>query len=105
MGSNSKELQLYVTLGMSPMEAITSATRDAAESLGLGRTTGTIVPGKALDLIAVDGDPTADITLLQDKARIKLVMKAGEIYIDKLSGERRYVIHPEPAQWKIIDAL
>jgi hypothetical protein len=32
-------------------------------------------------------------------------MKAGEVYIDKLSGEKRYVIHPEPAQWKIIDAL
>jgi imidazolonepropionase-like amidohydrolase len=105
MGSNSKELELYVTLGMSPMEAITSATRDAAESLGLGRTTGTIAPGKALDLIAVDGDPTVDITLLQDKARIKLVMKAGEVYIDKLTRERRYAIHPAPAQWKIIDAL
>jgi Imidazolonepropionase and related amidohydrolases len=105
MGSNTGELELYVRLGMSPMDAILTATRDAAESVGLSETTGTIVPGKDLDLLAVEGDPTVDITILQEKPRIKLVIKEGEVYVDKLSKQHRYVMHPSPGQWKIIDAL
>ncbi|OGA21536.1 MAG: hypothetical protein A3I02_13400 [Betaproteobacteria bacterium RIFCSPLOWO2_02_FULL_67_26] len=105
MGQNAKELEIYVRLGMSAMEAITSATRNAADALGMLRELGTLEAGKLADVIAVDGDPSQDIRVLQDRARIKLIMKEGEIYVDKLSREPKYVIHPQPAERKIIDRL
>jgi imidazolonepropionase-like amidohydrolase len=59
------------------MKAILSATRDAANLLGQSANLGTIQPGRYADLVAVKGDPIADIKLLQT---ISFVMKAGEIY-------------------------
>jgi imidazolonepropionase-like amidohydrolase len=104
MGSNSCELELYVHLGMSPMEAITSATQEAATAIGLGDVTGTIEEGKWADLIAVSGDPSSDVSVLQDKSKLMLVMKAGEMYVDKLSRAPRYVMHPAHRTWPMIDA-
>jgi len=51
--------------------------------LGLERELGTVAPGKRADLIAVDGDPLRNITLLQDVQRIKLVLKGGESCVDR----------------------
>jgi imidazolonepropionase-like amidohydrolase len=65
------------------MQALQTATGWAAECLGLERELGTVVPGKLADLIAVDGDPLRNITLLQDVQRIKLVLKGGEICMDR----------------------
>ena len=103
MGCAARELELYVTHGMSPLEAIATTTRDAAEAIGLGDDLGTIEPGKLADLIAVRGDPAVDVRVLQDAANIALVMKEGRVYVDRLADVPRLVRHPEPTQWKIID--
>ena len=82
-GENATELELMVEAGLSPMEAITAATMTGAGAVGLGDKTGTIEKGKLADLIVVEGDPLRDIRVLQDLKRIKLVMKAGVVEIDR----------------------
>ena len=103
MGCGARELELYVTNGMSPLEAISSATRDAACALGLGADLGTIEAGKIADLIAVKGNPATDIALLQDTNNIVLVMKEGNLYIDRTATPPRLVRHGALDKWKIID--
>jgi imidazolonepropionase-like amidohydrolase len=71
------EFQYYVQYGMSAMDAIRTATTRAAELLGKSDELGSIEAGKFADLIAVSGDPLADITELE---RVKFVMKNGTIY-------------------------
>jgi imidazolonepropionase-like amidohydrolase len=71
------ELDYYVRYGMSPMDAIRTATVNAASLLGKTDSLGTIEAGKLADLIAVSGDPLADITELQ---RVKFVMKDGTVF-------------------------
>lgn len=80
---NARELQYLVEAGLSPMQALQSATGWAAECLGLERQLGTLTPGKYADLIAVEGNPLQDITLLQDLQRIKLVLKEGKVCVDR----------------------
>ena len=75
-GTYAAELQRYVELvGMSPAEAIRCATATMGPLVGLD--TGVVRPGALADLLIVDGDPTADVTLLQDPARRRAVMKGG----------------------------
>jgi len=77
-GRNFQELEYRVTTGgQKPMDAITSATSLAAESLGLGDRIGTIAAGYEADLIAVDGDPLRDINAL---AHVSFVMKGGRVF-------------------------
>jgi imidazolonepropionase-like amidohydrolase len=77
-GRNAEELTCRVQQGgQPPMDAIASATSRNAEALGLGDRIGAIVPGMQADLIAVDGDPTTDITAL---GRVVFVMKGGKVY-------------------------
>jgi imidazolonepropionase-like amidohydrolase len=77
-GRNFQELEYRVrTGGQRPIDAITSATSLAAESLGLGETIGTIAKGYQADLIAVDGNPLTDIGALE---RVVFVMKGGKIF-------------------------
>ena len=71
------EFPLMVKYGMTPAQAIRSATMTAAELLDMQNDIGSIVPGKFADLVAVKGDPLADISLLQ---RVDFVMKGGEVY-------------------------
>lgn len=82
-GGNARELELLVEYGLTPMEALVAATRNAAENLGLSDEIGTIEAGKAADLIVVDGDPLADIRVLQDLQCIKLVVKDGTVVVDR----------------------
>jgi imidazolonepropionase-like amidohydrolase len=103
MGCAARELELYVDNGMSPLEAISSATRDAASALGLAADLGTIEVGKIADIIAVRGNPATDITVLQDADNIALVIKEGRLYVDRMAATARLVRHAEPGQWKIID--
>ncbi len=66
-----------VELGMTPMQAIRSATTDAAELMGWQDRIGTVEPGKFADLVAVPGDPLKDIRLLE---KVGFVMKGGTVY-------------------------
>jgi imidazolonepropionase-like amidohydrolase len=80
---NARELQCMVEIGMSPMQALQAATGWAAECLGIEPDVGTIQPGRLADLVAVDGDPLQDITVLQDLQRIKMVFKEGQLCVDR----------------------
>ena len=66
-----------------PMEAIVAATKRGAEACFIGDKTGTIETGKAADIIVVDGDPLAEVKILQDMEKIKIVMLEGNICIDR----------------------
>ncbi len=77
MGDHAVELALYTEAGLSPLEAITCATKVNAEALGIIGEVGTIEPGKLADLIIVDGDPLDDIGLLRDRSRLKDVYRSG----------------------------
>jgi imidazolonepropionase-like amidohydrolase len=76
-GDNAREFKLRVGLGQTPMAAIESATRVAAEALSWDDRIGTLQAGRYADLIAVAKDPLADITELE---RVQFVMKGGVVY-------------------------
>jgi len=86
-GNNARELQCLVEAGLTPMQALVAATGGAAECCGLEKDIGTVEPGKVADLIVVDGDPLKDITVLQDRDRIKLVMQGGRLISNLLVSE------------------
>ena len=105
MGSNAAELEIYVKLGMKPMDAILTTTRNAAQALKQEKDLGTIEAGKLADLIAVDGDPLKNIRCLQQKKNIAVVMKEGKIYADRRPGKSKNVVNVKPGDWKIVDYL
>jgi imidazolonepropionase-like amidohydrolase len=76
-GLNAGEFHVYVKLGMTPLAAIQTATINASDLLGAKFNVGSLDPGKFADLIAVDGDPTKDVTILE---HVKFVMKGGSVY-------------------------
>jgi imidazolonepropionase-like amidohydrolase len=76
-GMNATEFRLMVEHGMQPIAALKAATSVDAELLGLADRIGTLEPGKLADVIAVAGDPTADI---RQTAKVRFVMKEGKIY-------------------------
>jgi imidazolonepropionase-like amidohydrolase len=79
-GENARQLGYYVRYGMSPIEAIRSATVVAAELMGWDDRVGRLEPGRAADLIAVAGNPLEDVELLRDVA---VVVKGGRIAKDR----------------------
>ena len=105
MGTNARELEVYVKLGMTPMEAILSATRNGARALKLEKDLGTVEAGKFADIIAVDGDPLKNIAVLQEKKNIQIVMKEGRVYADRRPGNNKSVVNVAPGDWQIIDYL
>jgi len=76
-GLNAGEFHVYVSLGMTPLAAIQTATINASDLLGSKFNVGSMEPGKFADIIAVDGDPTKDVTILE---HVKFVMKGGAVY-------------------------
>lgn len=76
-GDNAKEFALLVEAGLSPMQAIVAATLNIADNMGMKDSLGSLEPGKYGDLVAVAGDPLADIRELED---IDFVMKEGVVY-------------------------
>src|SRR5213080_4715564 len=75
-GQNAKEFKLMVDLGMQPIDALRSGTATTAELFGIAQKTGTLEKGKFAEVIAMPGDPTADITATE---RVSFVMKEGKI--------------------------
>ena len=80
-GDDVREFRIYVQLGMTPMQAIRTATTSAAELLGWQDKVGAIAPGLYADFIATAGDPSRDVTELE---RVKWVMKGGALIKDEL---------------------
>ncbi len=79
-GENTAELGWFVKAGMTPAQALHSATAVGAELLGKDKELGTIAPGAYADLVAIDGDPVKDIEAVR---RVRWVMKGGVVVVDK----------------------
>ena len=89
---HARELELLMRYaGMSALEAIKAATHDCAVVLGEGSDVGSLIAGKGADIIVVDGDPLADIRVLQDRRRIETVILRGEVQVfdDEVLAQRR----------------
>jgi len=84
-GRNATELAAMTKRGLTPLEAIRAATINAAELLSWQDKVGTLEAGHYADLIAVDGDPLADVTVLQ---HVNFVMKGGTVVKDSTVGRR-----------------
>ncbi|QRG07771.1 amidohydrolase family protein [Xanthobacter dioxanivorans] len=86
VGENMVELGFMVDwLGMSPMEVIVASTTRAAECIERPNL-GALKPGCLADVLVVDGDPLADIRILEQRDRLHLIMKGGKVFTDKLSA-------------------
>jgi imidazolonepropionase-like amidohydrolase len=68
---------------MSPGDALLAGTRNAAAALGAADRLGTLEPGKLADLLVVDGEPDRDVRVLQDPSRLLVVMKDGQVVVDR----------------------
>ena len=82
-GQNTRELGWFVRAGMTPAQALATATTIPAALLGHAKDLGAIAPGYYADLVAVDGDPLADINVVID--RVRWVMKGGAVVVDRAS--------------------
>ena len=80
-GRNARDLTYFVDLlGFTPMEALVGATKWGGEIMGMGEELGQVRPGYLADLLLVDGDPLADLAILEDATRLLAIMKDGEFY-------------------------
>jgi imidazolonepropionase-like amidohydrolase len=80
-GQNTRELGWFVKAGMTPEQALETATGNAAALLGKEKELGAVAPGYFADLVAVEGDPLADINVTLN--HVKWVMRGGEVVVDK----------------------
>ena len=80
-GTYARDLQLFVDiLGFSPMETLVAATKHGGEIMGKPGELGVVTTGALADLLLVDGDPLADIAMLQDRGKLRMIMKDGVIH-------------------------
>jgi len=84
-GQNTRELGWFVKAGMTPEQALRTATTNAAELLGKEKDLGAVAPGYSADLVAVEGDPLTDINVAINNVR--WVMKAGAVVSDKTKAQ------------------
>ena len=82
-GNNAEELSCLVEAGMTPSQAILAGTKTAAECIGLQNELGTLVEGKKADLLFVAKNPLIDISCLEFGQAVSVVMKGGEVVVDK----------------------
>jgi imidazolonepropionase-like amidohydrolase len=87
-GLNMRELDWFVKLGMTPAQALKTATTEPAAMLGMEKSLGAVAPGFFADIVAVEGDPLANITAVTKSDNIRWVMKAGQVVVDKTKGTR-----------------
>ncbi len=93
---HARELEHLVTYGgLSTMDAIRAGTANAALTVGMTDEIGTLEEGKLADLLVVDGDPLADVSVLQDKTRLKVIMKDG-VVVDTTTP----IPEPAPYPWE-----
>ena len=86
-GRYAAELEFYVKeAGIPPLDVIRWATRNGAELMGRAHELGSVREGYLADLLVVDGDPVADIAILQDQAKLLAVMKGGTLVRDDLAA-------------------
>jgi imidazolonepropionase-like amidohydrolase len=80
-GSNARDLEVFVkVLGFTPMEAIVAATKLGGELMRRGHELGQVRAGYLADLLLVDGDPLADVSILQDDRRLLAIVKGGVFF-------------------------
>ena len=80
-GANARDLQHFVDLyGYTASEALVAATKLGGELMGMGHELGLVKPGYLADLLLIDGDPTRDVRLLQDRNRIAMIMQGGRLH-------------------------
>ena len=79
-GQNTRELEWFVKAGMTPTQALATATTNGAALLGMERKLGAVAPGYLADFVAVEGDPLTDIRVVID--RVRWVMKGGTVVVD-----------------------
>ena len=80
-GQNTRELGWFVQAGMTPEQALRAATANGADLLGMRQDLGDVLPGKFADLVAVEGDPLADVQVVITKVRG--VMKGGVVVVKR----------------------
>jgi imidazolonepropionase-like amidohydrolase len=80
-GENTRELAWFVKIGMTPAQALSTATTNAAQLIGHANDLGALAPGYFADVVAVEGDPLADINVVINNVR--WVMKSGAVVVDK----------------------
>ena len=92
-GTYARELSFFANdVGFTPMEVITCATKTGAEIMGRGDELGTLEPGKLADVLVVDGDVSADISILEDRSRFVAVMQGGAIKAGQLAPRHEATI-------------
>ena len=93
-GTNARDLEHFVNLfGYSPAEALRCATEIGGAMMGLD--TGVVREGYLADLLLVDGDPTRDVRILQDRDRIAMIMKDGVFHKHPATARRRHTVAAE----------
>ncbi len=79
-GHNAGELAYLVEAGMTPMQALVAATSMGAQCMGLGGETGLLRAGMLADFLVVDGNPLQDVRILEDRSRLRMIVKDGIVY-------------------------
>jgi imidazolonepropionase-like amidohydrolase len=95
-GENTRELGWFVKAGMTPEQALRTATTNAAELLGKEKELGAVAPGYFADLVAVEGDPLSDINVVLNN--VKWVMKDGAVVVDRRQNDKQPFQHTLPAR-------
>jgi imidazolonepropionase-like amidohydrolase len=87
-GQNTRELGWFVKAGMTPAQALAAATTNGAALLGMEKSLGAVLPGYYADIVAVEGDPLADINVVINNVR--WVMKGGVVVVDKTKSRKKH---------------
>jgi imidazolonepropionase-like amidohydrolase len=87
-GQNTRELGWFIKAGMTPQQALAAATTNGAELLGMEKSLGAVLPGYYADIVAVEGDPLADINVVINNVR--WVMKGGVVVVEKAKARKTH---------------